>query len=114
MNVDILVIGGNPGGCTAAIAAARAGHSGLLLEASPVLGGMNANGAMGFDCATPQALSGIAEEVAQRIRDHYARSGLNDPLHRKRADLVWESHVCARVWHELAAETSGLTVRTRA
>lgn len=114
MNVDILVIGGNPGGCTAAIAAARAGHSVLLLEASPVLGGMNANGAMGFDCATPQALSGIAEEVAQRIRDHYARTGLNDPLHRKRADLVWESHVGASVWRELAAETPGLTVHTRA
>ena len=114
MDVDILVIGGNPGGCTAAIAAARAGLSVLLLEASPVLGGMNANGAMGFDCATPQALSGIAEEVAQRIRDHYARAGLDDPLHRKRADLVWESHVCARVWAALAAETPGLAVRTRA
>ncbi len=114
MKVDILVIGGNPGGCTAAIAAARAGHSVLLLEASAHLGGMNANGAMGFDCATPEALSGIAEEVGQRIRDHYARTGLDEPLHRKRADLVWESHVCARVWTQLAAETPNLTVRTRA
>lgn len=114
MDVDILVIGGNPGGCTAAIAAARAGHSVLLLEASPTLGGMNANGAMGFDCATPQALSGIAEEVAQRIRGHYARTGLDDPLHRKRADLVWESHVGASVWGALAAETPGLAVHTRA
>lgn len=114
MQVDVLVLGGNPGGCTAAIAAARAGRSVILLEATPVLGGMNVNGAMGFDCATPQALSGIAEEVGDRVRAYYKRTGLNDPLHTKRADLVWESHVCAKVWAELAAETPKLTVITRA
>ncbi len=52
--VDVLVIGGNPGGCAAAIAAARSGASIVLLEATPVLGGMNANGTFGFDCATPR------------------------------------------------------------
>ncbi|MGE4334704.1 MAG: FAD-dependent oxidoreductase [Pigmentiphaga sp.] len=114
INTDILVVGGNPGGCSAAIAAARAGFRVVLLEASPTLGGMNANGTFGFDCGTPQALSGIAEEVADRIRAHYQTTGLNDPLHRKRADLVWESHVAAKIWHELAGETAGLTIHTRA
>ena len=108
--VDVLVIGGNPGGCAAAIAAARSGASVVLLEATPVLGGMNANGTFGFDCATPQALSGIAEEVAARVKAHYARIGLKDPLFTKRADLVWESHVLAAVWLELARETTGLRI----
>jgi hypothetical protein len=114
MQADVLVIGGNPGGCSAAIAAARSGASVILLEPTKVLGGMNANGTFGFDCATPQALSGIAEEVAARIREHYGRIGLKDPLFEKRADLVWESHVCAGVWQELANETKGLRVFTRA
>lgn len=111
---DVLVIGGNPGGCSAAISAARSGKRVLLLEPTPTLGGMNANGTFGFDCATPQAMSGIAQEIAERIRAHYVRSGLNDPLHQKRADLVWESHVGAKVWGELASETPGLTVITQA
>lgn len=111
---DILVIGGNPGGCSAAIAAARSGLKVLLMEPTAILGGMNANGTFGFDCATPQALSGIAEEVAARIRQHYANIGLKDPLFEKRADLVWESHVAAKVWRQLADETPGLQVLTLA
>ena len=113
-DVDVLVVGGNPGGCAAAVAAARSGLKVVLLEPTQVLGGMNANGTFGFDCATPQALSGIAEEVAARVRAHYALTGLNDPLHSKREDLVWESHVLAKVWSELLASTPGVRVITRA
>lgn len=114
MQVDVLVAGGSPGGCAAAISAARSGCRVLLLEPTPVLGGMNANGTFGFDCAENESLSGIAEEVGARIRAHYQRAGMQDPLHARRADLVWESHVAARIWRELADETSGLEVITRA
>ena len=114
MEVDVVIAGGNPGGCAAALAAARSGASVLLLEPTQVLGGMNANGTFGFDCATPQALSGIAEEVASRVRAHYAAIGLEDPLFTQRADLVWESHVLSKVWHELLDETPGLRYLTRA
>jgi hypothetical protein len=112
--VDVVVVGGSPGGCAAAISAARSGRRVLLLEATPVLGGMNANGTFGFDCAENESLSGLAEEVGERIRDHYRRAGPQDPLHAKRRDLVWESPVAARVWRELADETTGLEVLTRA
>ncbi len=114
MYADVLVIGGNPGGCAAAISAARMGLRVVLLEPSPMLGGMNANGTFGFDCATPQALSGIAEEVADWIKAHYARSPTPDPLHVKRADLVWESSVGAAAWRALVDATPGLTAITRA
>jgi hypothetical protein len=111
---DVLVIGGNPGGCAAAISAARMGLRVMLLEPSPTLGGMNANGTFGFDCATPQALSGIAEEIADWIKAHYARAATPDPLHLKRADLVWESPVAAAAWRALVDATPGLTAITRA
>lgn len=114
MDTDVVVIGGNPGGCAAAISAARMGMRVVLLEPSPTLGGMNANGTFGFDCATPQALSGIAEEVADWIKAHYARSSTPDPLHVKRADLVWESSVGAAAWRALVDATPGLTAITRA
>ncbi|MGE4241200.1 FAD-dependent oxidoreductase [Ramlibacter sp.] len=113
-DVDVLVVGGSPGGCSAAISAARSGRSVLLIEATPTLGGMNANGTFGFDCGENESLSGIAEEVGERIRAYYRRIGHADPLHAKRGDLVWESRVAAQVWRELASETKGLEVRTRA
>ena len=110
MDADVLVIGGNPGGCSAAIAAARSGMRVLLMEPTRTLGGMNANGAFGFDSATPQALSGIAEEVQALVREHYARIGLDDPLFTRRADQVWESHVAANVWRTLVQATPGITI----
>jgi FAD dependent oxidoreductase len=114
IDVDVLVVGANGAGCAAAIAAARSGASVVLLEATQVLGGMNANGTYGFDCAAPQALSGIAEEAAERVRDHYRRIGLNDPVQSNRADLVWESHVMAQVWHEFVSEFPSIRALTRA
>lgn len=107
---DVVVVGGNPGGCSAAVAAARSGFSVLLLESTKTLGGINANGVFGFDSATPQALSGIADEVGALVRAHYQKIGLNDPLFTRRADQVWESHVAAQAWAELLAKTQGVTV----
>ncbi len=105
---DIVVIGGNPGGCAAAVAAARSGYKVVLLEPTKTLGGINANGVFAFDSATPQALSGIADEVSARIGAYYERIGLEDPLFTRRADRVWESHVAAQIWLELLNETTNL------
>ena len=41
---DVIVVGGGPAGCTAAIGAARAGRKTLLIEATGALGGMGTNG----------------------------------------------------------------------
>ena len=45
---DVIVCGGGTAGCTAAIAAARNGAKVVLLEASPVLGGMLTEGNAGL------------------------------------------------------------------
>lgn len=41
---DVIVVGGGPAGCTAAIAAAREGAKTLLIEAMGQLGGMSTSG----------------------------------------------------------------------
>ena len=41
---DVIVVGGGPAGCTAAIAAAREGAKTLLIEAMGQLGGMGTSG----------------------------------------------------------------------
>ncbi|MGH6623136.1 MAG: FAD-dependent oxidoreductase, partial [Burkholderiaceae bacterium] len=107
---DVLVIGGTPGGCAAAIAAARSGCSVTLLEPTPTLGGITANGVFAFDSASPRALSAIAHEFGDLVRAHYRSIGHDDPLFHRRADQVWESHVAALVWRQMTERTSGLCV----
>lgn len=109
IETDVLVLAGNPGGTAAAISAARAGLQVVILESSKTLGGINANGVFGFDSARPGALSGIATEISDRVRRHYRDAGIDDPVFHRRADTVWESHVLAKVWQDLADETENLT-----
>jgi hypothetical protein len=114
MIFDVLVAGATPAGCAAAIMAARAGHSVLLLEPTATPGGMNANGVHTFDSATPEALSGIAEEFAARVAAHYARSGRRDTLTDDGKGLYWEAGVAARLWEAWLAEHPSITLRTGA
>ena len=62
---DIVVIGGTPAGIAAAIAAGRAGKRVMIVEQSPVLGGMLASGVLRLDDHIRQANSGIMEEFRQ-------------------------------------------------
>jgi hypothetical protein len=112
-DTDLAVIGGTPAGCAAALAAARNGLTVTLLEPTPALGGMNANGVHTFDAGTPEALSGIALEFAARVARHYAAIGLQDPLTQDGRGLYWEAHVAARIWAEMLAGQPGITVMTR-
>ena len=70
---DLIVVGGGPGGCPAAIAAARKGARVLLIQNRPVLGG-NGSSEVGitFDGATTAHINaretGIPEEI-RRLRD---------------------------------------------
>ncbi len=111
---DVLVVGGSPAGCAAAIAAARRGRSVTLLEPTPVLGGLSANGVHAFDTGTMQSISGLAEEFAAAIRAYYKASGLVDPLLDSPTDLFWESHVAARVWAGMVAAEPNIRVVLRA
>lgn len=107
---DLVVLGGNPGGCAAAITAARAGLSVLLLEPTAALGGHNANGVFAFDTGDPATLGPIAREFAEMVRQHYQKMNTHDPVLSQRRDPVWESSVAATAWAALCDSTDNLTV----
>lgn len=70
-NYDVVVIGGTPAGVAAAIGAGRAGKTVMIIEESPVLGGMLSSGVLRLDDKYVTANSGVMEEFRQRVR-HYS------------------------------------------
>ena len=71
---DVIVCGGGPSGCAAAISAAREGAKTLLLEASSVLGGMAAQGLV--NVFTPMSdgircvYGGLAQKIVTEMKSH--------------------------------------------
>lgn len=74
--VDVVVLGGTPGGIAAAIAAARLGCQVVLVEEHAHLGGMAASGLGKSDIENRAMIKGIFKEFIGRVKDHYvARYG---------------------------------------
>jgi len=68
---DILIVGGGASGFTAAIQAARMGHDVVIVEETPMLGGMlTASGVSAID-GNHKLPSGLWGEFRQRLYDHY-------------------------------------------
>ena len=65
---DVLVAGGGPAGCAAAIAAAREGARTLLLEAAGQLGGMGTAGLVPWFCGYNDGEKVIARGIAEQVR----------------------------------------------
>ncbi len=110
LETDVLVVGATAAGCAAAIAAAREGARVVLLEPTPSVGGVSANGVPCFDAGSLQALSGIAEEFCGRVLRHYETAGFDDPLLRSGQNVFWEFHVAERVWRAMLAEQPAVTL----
>ena len=71
---DIVIVGGTPGGVTAAIAAARLGASVLLLERTQHVGGLIASGLGATDIATRGATGGLFVEFVDRNHAYYVKT----------------------------------------
>ncbi len=120
---DVVVIAGTPAGIAAAIAAGRTGKTVLIIEQSPVLGGMLASGVLRLDDHIRQANSGIMEEFRQRVKTYHRTVLANDPLvkaHRQQPinltwnvaeGQAWEPHTAARIYAEMVAEVPTITTR---
>ena len=80
---DVVVIGGTPAGVAAAIAAARADKTVIIIEQSPVLGGVLASGALRLDDKYVESNSGVMEEFRQRVKAYHRTELANDPLVQK-------------------------------
>lgn len=81
---DVLVVGGGPAGCAAAIAAARQGASVLLIEQTYMLGGAATAGLVNawtpFSDGIRVTYGGIAQEVFRRTKEqmyHIPKDALN-------------------------------------
>lgn len=123
--VDVLIVGGSSAGVGAAIGAARLGGSVLLVEDTPVLGGMLSNGISNIDSYSYESLSGVFDEFRQQVRAHYGYSGPLPPhkpfhvdghslaAHHPEAGGRWEPHVAAQIFREMAARYPNLQIRYR-
>lgn len=120
---DVVVIGGTPAGIAAAIAAARAGKSVILIEEAPVLGGVLASGVLRLDDQYVESNSGVMEEFRQRVKRYHRTVLAEDPLvkahikqsPRQRWNLAegraWEPHTAARIYAEMVGELKSITSR---
>ena len=120
---DVAVIGGTPAGIAAAIAAGRAGKAVVLIEQSPVLGGMLSSGVIRLDDLYVESNSGVMEEFRQRVKTYHRTKLAEDPLvkaHLTRdprfpwnvaEGRAWEPHTAARIYAEIVAEVGAITTR---
>jgi hypothetical protein len=79
-NFDVVVVGGSSGAFGAAIGAARSGASVVLIEDTPVLGGMLSNGISNIDCFSYQSLSGVFDEFRTKVKAYYRPLMATDPI----------------------------------
>ena len=79
---DVIIVGGGPAGCAAAIASAREGAKTLLIEATGALGGMGTSGAMNNWCPFSDGekiiYKGIAEKVYWKAKQGVPHFPKND------------------------------------
>jgi len=68
---DVVIVGGTPAGVAAAISAARAGCTAIVLERTGHVGGLPANGLGATDIATRGATKGLFLEFVQRNHKYY-------------------------------------------
>ncbi len=120
---EVIVIGGTPAGVAAAIGAGRAGKSVIIIEQSPVLGGVLSSGVLRLDDYYVESNSGVIEEYRQRVSKYHRTKLAEDPLvkeHLKQDPALvwntgegraWEPHTAARIFAEMVAEQKSITTR---
>ena len=111
---DLVIVGGNPGGIMAAIAAARQGKTSVILERTNHIGGLPANGLGATDIATREATTGLFSEFTSRIRQYYiSHYGADSPQVKTCSNgFHFEPSVAARIFEEMLNEQKEkITVR---
>ena len=121
-NYDIVVIGGTPAGVAASIAAGRLGKSVMLVEQSPVLGGVLSSGVNRLDDYLVEANSGIMEEWRSRVENYNVTELKNDPVvqddmkvpdHRwsTAQGRGWEPKTAAKIYAQMVSEVPSIQTR---
>ncbi len=88
LTTDVLVAGGGTAGCAAAIAAARRGHSVLLVEEANALGGTSTTGGVAEWFASLGGLGDIFDSVQAELERYGSRYRRHfNPEHLK---IIWQ------------------------
>lgn len=110
---DVVVVGGSTAGIGAAIAAGREGVRVAIIEETPTLGGLLANGLCNTD-GSPEVCTGVFEEFRKRVLAYYQKNFPNDvALHNvKKASvgLRYEPRVADKLIKEIVAEIPSIQV----
>ena len=128
---DVVIVSGSSGGVGAAIGAGRMGVRVALIEDTPVLGGMLANGVSNIDSYSYESLSGVFEEFRQAVKQHYLPLFDTDPFfraadrmprhidgrsfaaHEAREGGRWEPHVADAIFKKMIAALPNVSVYYR-
>ncbi len=123
LQADVCVYGGTSGAIAAAVQAARAGRSVVMLSPDQRLGGLSTNGLGWTDIGSPSAIGGMAREFYRRIYHYYlddsawsaetrdaylSRSSIKPDVGRKMM-FTFEPKVALRFFEDMLAE-AGVTV----
>lgn len=117
---EIVIVGGTPGGLSAAIAAARLGRSVAVVESHNHIGGMTASGLGKSDVALIQSshghsvVGGIFKEFTQRIYEYYRNQFEPDSEDLKlcRQGLYYEPSIAEKIFRAMIQETGKISLMT--
>ena len=113
---DVVIVGGTPGGIMTAVAAARGGHTAVILERTLHIGGLPANGLGATDIHTRGATEGLFLEFVQRIEQYYVDTyGENSSQVKDCSDgYHFEPTVAEKIFETMLAEQKErITIRRR-
>ena len=110
MTCDVFVYGSTPGGCAAAIEAARRGCKVILACPKKHPGGMSASGLCTTDAVRPEIFGGLVVEFIERVRAIYKLTIGTDSKEWPLIKDGWfyEPCVAEQAFHELLAAESAL------
>jgi hypothetical protein len=110
----VIVVGATSAGIGAALAAGRQGMKVAVIEETPTLGGLLANGLSNTDLTSPGGSSGIFEEFRLRSQRYYQEKFPDDPAMKSvsyaRLGFRYEPHVADMIFKQMAAEVPGIEV----
>jgi len=110
---DVLIYGATPAGIAAAISAAKAECSVLLVEPTARIGGLVTSGLSHTDFHSFESLSGAFLDFARRVEAHYAKTYGPDSAQVRDSfrGTFGEPKVNLAILEQMLAEHSAITVR---
>ena len=107
---EIVILGATPGGISAAIAAARLGHSVALIDQHAHVGGMSSSGLSKSDIENRKMIGGIFREFTERIYTHYSKIYAEDheKLQLCQEGYSYEPRVAEEIFLQMINECPGI------